>query len=370
MTYYYLQDLGCETEEKEYKVFTLNPFTMGRNDGFSLLESGIWSFEDQIKPTLANYIKTYFAKYFATFTHPKTSVKTGSFYIGVDDDGLVHGIPFMGELTKDYIVKEIKKTIKNLRGANGIDCINDYLDLVKIEIIKLDKKDDVSKLQDCNLDINFNKKTYEKLKLKQKTEDLKFKDYKLKKKHWEGFFNSIPQKIYDIINNKKIRGQLIDLIKKKGTSTGKVCPKYKNIYGWCEIKNDYWNMITELKSDKIYEPVTFETAEKIRNDLLSPIYWGLVWRDIKTTPSKIFKLTPYRNKYNYKQQSLLMATQVPKMIPSWIKNNSDLNLYIIKIKFPGNISPDLYLEYLDSNDNWISSYRTTIDGEPRCQPLT
>lgn len=367
--YYYLQDLGSETEAKEYKVFTLNSFNMSKNDGYSLLETGLWSFEDIIKPTVANYIKTYFAKYFATFSHPKTSVKRGSLYIGVDDDGLVHGIPSIEELDTDFIVREIKKTIKNLRGANGLDCIEEYLDLVKVEIIKLNTSDYISKLQICDLDIDYNKKLLSKIKKKEEIEDSKFKEYKTKKKHWDKFFNSIPQKINEIVNNKKIRSQIIDLIKKRGVSTGKVCPKYKNIYGWCEIKNDYWNMITELKSDKIYEPVTFESAEKIRNNELSPIYWGLVWRDIKTTPSKILKPIPYRHKYNYKHYSLLMATQVPKMIPSWIKNNSDLNLYVIKINLPGNILPELYLEYQDCSGQWITSFRTTVDGEPRCQPI-
>lgn len=365
----YLDDLGCETEETEYKVFTLNSYNMGRNDGLTLLKTAIWSFEYLIKPTIQNYIKTYFAKYFATFSHPRTTVKSGTFYIGVDDDGIVHGIPFKGELSCEFILQEIRKTIKSLRGFNGSDCIKDYMNLVKIEIIKLDKNDYTTKLEFFNLDVNFNTKTHLKLKNKNKIEDLKLKEYKTKKRHWEKFFNSIPQKINDIINNKKIRSQLIDLIKKKGISTGKVSPKYKNIYGWCEIKNDYWNMITELKSDKIYEPVTFESAEKIRDDKLSPIYWGLVWRDIKTTPSKLLKPMPYRHKYNYKQYSLLLATQVPKMIPSWIKNNSDLNLYVIKIILPGNISPTQYMEYQNDLGQWISSYRTTVDGEPRCQPI-
>ncbi len=181
MPYYYLQDLGTETEAKEYKVFTLNSFNMSRNDGYSLLETGLWSFEDIIKPTIANYIKTYFAKYFATFTHPKTNVKGGSLYIGVDDDGLVHGIPSIGELNTDFIVREIKKTIKNLRGANGLECIKEYMDLVKVEIIKLNTSDYISKLQICDLDINYNKKLLSKIKKKKKLKIQNSKNIKLKK---------------------------------------------------------------------------------------------------------------------------------------------------------------------------------------------
>ena len=365
----YLDDLGCETEEKEYKVFTLNPYILSRNDGFKLLKSGIWNFEDLIKPTIKNYIQTYFAKYLTTFSHPRSNIKNGSFYIGIDDDGIVHGIPFGGELTEDFIKKEIYKTSKNIRGADDIDCLEEYLKLVKIEIIKLDKTEYVSKAKSSGLDINFNLKTFQKLQENERIEDQKYKEYIKKKRQWEGFFNSLPQRINDIVNDKKIRSQLIDLIKQKSTSTTKLNPKYKNIYGWCEIKNDYWSMISELKSDKMYEPITFESAEKIRTDQLSPIYWGLVWRDLKTTPSKFLKPLPYRHKYNYKQYSLLMVSQVPKMIPSWIKQNPELNLYVIKITFPRNISPELFLEYKDNNGEWIRSYRTTVDREPRCQPI-
>ena len=365
----YLDDLGCETEDQEYKVFTLNSYIMGRNDGFKLLKYGAWSFDDLIESTLKTYIRTYFVKYISTFSHPNTTVKTGSIYIGVDDDGLVHGIPYSGELTEGFIKKQILHNLDKLRGANNYDCVQKYIDLVKIEIIKLDKKDYESRIEDCGLDVDFSSKTYLKIKSNMKIDEAKHSEYITKKRHWQKFFNSIPQKINDIMNDKKIRGQIIDLIKKKSTSTTKLAPQYKNIYGYCEIKDDYWNMISELKSNKKFNQVTYDSAEKIRNNALSPIYWGLVWRDLKTTPSKMLKPQPYRLKYNYKQYSMLMASQVPKMIPSWIKHNPKLNLYVVKITFSGNISPELFLEYQDSSNEWVRSFRTSIDGDPYCQPV-
>ncbi len=365
----YLDDIGCETEEQEYKVFTLNSYITGRHDGFKLLKSGIWSFDDLIESTLKIYIQTYFTKYISTFSHPQTTVKTGSLYIGVDDDGLVHGIPYSGNLTEEFIKGQISHNLNKLRGANNYDCVQKYIDLAKISIIKLDKRDYETRLEECALDMDFSSKTYLKIKSNMKIDEGKHSEYIIKKRRWQKFFKSIPQKINDIMNNKKIRGQIIDLIKGKSTSTTKLAPQYKNIYGYCEIKDDYWNMIYELKSDKIFQQVTYESAEKIRNNTLSPIYWGLAWRDLKTTPSKVLKPQPYRLKYNYKQYSMLMATQVPKMIPSWIKQNPKLNLYVIKITFSGNISPELFLEYQDNSNEWVRSFRTNIDGDPYCQPV-
>jgi len=365
----YLDDLGCETEDREYKVFTLNPYNLGNSDGFRLLKSGSWTFDSMIESTLKIYIQTYFPKYISTFSHPQTKVRSGSLFIGVDDDGLVHGIPYSGILTEEFIKKQIMVNLDRVRGANDYDCLKKYMDLVKIDIIKLDKTDYETQVKDSGLNIDYNSKMYSQIKANMKLDETKRAEYITKKRKWESFFNSIPQKITDIMNDRKIRAQILDLIKKKSTSTTKLCPKYKNIYGYCDIKNDYWNMLYELKSNKQFEKVTFDSAEKIRNDLLSPIYWGLVWRDLKTSPSKYLKPVPHRVKYNYKQYSILIASQVPKMIPSWIKNNPKMNLYVIKITFSGNISPDLFLEYLDSSNEWTRSYRTTVECEPCCMPI-
>ena len=63
---HYLDDLGCETEEQEYKVFTFNPYCMGKNDGFKVLKSGKWNFDDLTKSTLKGYIQNYFPMNFDT----------------------------------------------------------------------------------------------------------------------------------------------------------------------------------------------------------------------------------------------------------------------------------------------------------------
>jgi hypothetical protein len=323
-------------------------------------------------PTLQQYIQTYIPKYICTFSHPLTKVKSGSFYIGIDDDGIIHGIPFKGIITQEFIQSEILKVLSDVRGANGYDCLKEYIDKIKIDVTQLDKTNYITATKLNDLDINFSTKMYIELINSEKKEKKLYKEYIKKKRDWEKFYNSIPQKTNDILNDKKIRKQIIDLLKKEvGTSIVKYEPKYKNIYGWCEIKHDYWNMIVELKSDKEYEPITFEKAEKIRNNRLSAMYWGLKWRDLKTIPSKYLKPRQYRQKHNYKHYSLLLASQIPKMIPSWIKKNPDLNLHVIKITFSGNISSELFLEYKDNStsNQWIRSYRTIVDDEPRCQPI-
>lgn len=364
----YLDDLGCETDSCEYKVFTLNSLAMRKSDGFSLLKSGVWDFDNHTRQCLRTYVLTYFPKYISTFSHPLSSVSGGKLYIGVDDDGLVHGIPYTGILTEDYIKKLIIKTHNKIRSVKK-DCVEQYLNMVKVSVIKLDTRIPSKTVEELGLSSEFNISIHDKLKEKKDLDDRLRSEYLTKKRRWENFFNSTSQKIFDIMNNKQIRKQILELIKKKSKSTTKLQPRYKNIYGYCEIPHDYWSLITELKSDKMFETVSYETAEKYRNDKLSAIYWGFVWRDLKTAPSKILKPTPYYGKKNHENKALLAVSQIPQMIPSWLKTNPDLNLYVIKIEFGGNIEPELFLEYLDNGGSWIRSYRTSKCGEPSCQPV-
>jgi hypothetical protein len=340
------------------------------DDSFSLLKSGSWKYDNFTKSTLKSYINTYFPKYISTFSHPLSTVNGGSLYIGVDDSGIVHGIPYTGILSEDYVKKLIAGTHKKIRavkGADDSDCLKRYLSFVKVQVIKLNTEK--YSLEDSGLTSDYNIKMYEKLKIKKDADDAVRAEYLVKKRRWEKFFNSSSQKIFDIMNDRYIRKQIIELIKKHSKSTTKLRPEYKNIYAYCDIPTDYWKLISELKSDIKYGKVSYEMAEKHRNDKLSPIYWGLVWRDLKTAPSKILKPTPYYSRGKYAHKAALAVSQVPKMIPCWLKTNPDLNLYVIKIDFGGNYSPENFLEYMDSSGSWIRSYRTSVCGEPSCQPI-
>lgn len=358
----YLDDLGSEKAGKEYKIFT---FTIGMgstSDGYKILEEGIWHLESCVLPTLESYFRKYFPRYCSAFSHPESKIENGTFYIGVDDSGYVHGIPSKQPITRELVYSYILSNLSLLRGVNGTDCVKQYIDLIQIEVIELSK--DFVKKKEMEEQINYNTIILQKIKQEKKEIKKKKQEYLKKKRNIEKFRSSILQSVHSILNDKNSKRQIIDLIKKTGTSTRKLHPEYKNIYGWCDVP-DYWSMITEIKT-KTYEPITFECAERIRNDKTSPLYWALVWRDIKTKPSTLLKMKPFRHKYNYNHYALLLASQVQNMIPCWIHKNPSLNLYVIKITFSGNIHPELYLEYKDTNELWTKCYRTVFNNEPMC----
>jgi hypothetical protein len=362
----YLHDLGCETKEREYKVFTTNWHKISHKEALELLRIGRWVFDSQVNDIIKLHIETYFPKYLASFSHPKSDLKKGLFYIGVEDDGIIHGIPYSGVLTVEYVNELIMTTLNRIRSVSS-ECIEMYMSLVKVEVIELDKTNYLKDAYDIGLDSDYSTKMYLEISENIRQEEEKYNKYIKKKRNWEFFMESIPQQINNILNEPKICSQLLDIVRDYTKSTTKLEPKYKNIYGYCEIKNDYWSLIQKLKSKNNYKKLEFEDAENNRENMLSPFCWAMKWRDIKTKPSKILKPIPYLLKKN--NTALTTVCDVPKMLPSWIKNGSEINLYIIKITFPRNISPEFILEYQNKNKKWVQSYRTVINGEPSCNPI-
>jgi hypothetical protein len=359
----YLDDLGCEKAEKEYKLFTF-PIEAGSQEknGYEILKSESWYLEDYVLPTLESYIAKYIPRYCSAFSHPDSKIKKGTFYIGVDDAGYIHGIPSIQPITREIIYSYIMNNILLLRSANEIDCVKRYIDLIQIEIIELNKS--LMRERRTEKQIYYNIKKLKKLQNKDRVMK-ENKEKILKRKNDVKLFRaSINQAVHLILNDKKSKTQVIDLIKKKGTSTIKLCPEYKNIYGYCDV-SDYWSLITEIKT-KTFLPITRESAKKYGNNMTSPIFWALEWRDIKNKPTKLLYCPHFEPKYNYKLKALVCGTYVPKMLPCWIYRNPLLNLYLVKITFSGNIHPELFLEYKDSNNDWLRCYRTVFNNVPMC----
>ena len=99
----YLDDLGPETIDKEYKIVTINPIEVDNNDARRFLINGKWYFNNSIIKTIKNYLNIYLSKYIATYSHIKSRLNYGYFYLGVADNGIIHGIPYQGEIPVELI---------------------------------------------------------------------------------------------------------------------------------------------------------------------------------------------------------------------------------------------------------------------------
>jgi len=337
---YYQQNLGVENEEREYKIVCFIPTDIDNKDKVENLKSGIWIYNNIVNGTIIRYLNTFLPKYIASFSNPKSNLKYGEFYLGVNDDGIVHGIPYDGELLIDFIKNQLEIIFnEKIRSVNNNK--NEYKEKTSIELIKLHKKDYYDYIDYYN--------EYIKNQEKEKTKLNKYLNYK---KNWEKLFLKYICKLHEIINDPQIRIEIINFIKDN-----------------CKNKLLMLELLVELRSNKQYKPVSYNYIEKYRNDDTNIFYWVTRFKDYRVGFLKSIKPINPKLYYNDTTPSYILSN-IPNMIPYWLHKNKSLNIYLIKIIIPGNISENNFLQYKDNvTGEWLSSYRTSYKGQPRCLPL-
>lgn len=337
---YYQQNLGVENEEREYKIVCFIPTDIDNKDKVENLKSGLWIYNKIVNGTIIRYLNTFLPKYIASFSNPKSNLKYGEFYLGVNDDGIVHGIPYDGELLIDFIKNQLEIIFdEKIRSVNNNK--NEYKEKTLIELIKLHKKDYYDYIDYYN--------EYIKNQEKEKTKLNKYLNYK---KKWEKLFLKYICKLHEIINDPQIRIEIINFIKDN-----------------CKNKLLMLELLVELRSNKKYKPVSYNYIEKYRNDDTNIFYWVTRFKDYRVSFLKSIKPINPKLYYNDTTPSYMLSN-IPNMIPFWLYKNKSLNIYLIKITMPGNISENNFLQYKDNvTGEWLSSYRTSYKGQPRCLPL-
>lgn len=353
-----------ETDHKEFKSFftdisIINSFI--DNHSLKLLQSGHWIFNPVTIKTIKTYFKTYLPKYIACYSHPLCTSNGGELYIGIDDDGIMHGIPYKGELKINF--KKIIDKIFEERLINCKDeCINEYKQCINIELIKL-STDTVINYNRGNYKLNNNhhqkclqpyqSQPYQYYINKLNTQEKIYHKYLLNKKKWEDIFNQYTSKLHDLLNKENFRLEIIDYIKSHSTN--------------------HYDLIADLRTGKKYKQQTFTEISKIKDDITNIFYWVIRFKDARISFLKNIKPKCPKLYYNDNTPAFLLCN-TPLMIPTWLERNSSLNLYIIKIIIGGNISSTKYLKYKDKvTKKWKCGYRTmhnhSISQFPRCEPI-
>ena len=122
----YGQSLGKETIASEYKEFSFyhSGIPYDKKEITEFLTSFRWDFNDLVRKSIKNYLDIYLPKYACAFLDQNSETDHGELYIGVDDNGFVHGIPYQGEIGGIGEIGEI-----------GITSTSDWKKYVKIEFI-------------------------------------------------------------------------------------------------------------------------------------------------------------------------------------------------------------------------------------------
>ena len=358
-SYEYNTVLTKETDRTEFKSFftdisTINSFIdmsmsgLGSKNSLKLLQSGYWFFNPITIKTIKTYCKTYLPKYIACYSHPHSTSNGGEFYIGIDDDGVMHGIPYKGDLKINF-KKIIDKIFEERLMSFKDDCINEYKQHVNIELIKL-------KTHPANL-INHNQpyqsQPYQYYIDKVSTQEKIYHKYLLNKKKWEELFSQYTSKLHVLLNKENFRLEIIEYIR-SNTSTN-------------------YDLIADLRTGKKYKQQTYTEISKIKDDKTNIFYWVIRFKDARISFLKNIKPKCPKLYYNDNTPNFILCN-VPLMIPTWLERNTSLNLYIIKITIGGNISPTKFLKYKDMfTKKWKCGYRTmhnhSIPQFPRCEPI-
>ena len=357
-SFYYQYDKGCETLDSEFKILNLNLSNLDYEEALELLKNGKWMFNWYVENTLSTYIEIYFAKYVVSFSDPMSKCIDPKLFIGIDDDGIVHGFPYQGNLSTDFIYHLVNKIFKEKIYCSNENLKKSYQEKIKIELVKV-QKNNICPTQD------------EYLKYISELEEVnnKMKKYMKKKRTWEKLVITFNEKLHVMLNNKILRSDMVEYIKEK-TNYKKsfFVEKYKSVYAYCDGIPDYYNLISEIKSNKLYNSASHNYIETVRNNPTNVFYWVTRWKDDKILSLK--NLKPQSIKSLNKPYPQFILNQVPRMIPKWIQNNDDINLYVAVITMSPNLDSSTHMKYLDINSTqWIRSYRTSDDGIPKCLPL-
>ena len=289
-------------------------------------------------------------RYIASFSHPLcTSKKGGEFYIGIDDKGIMQGIPYKGELKINFNKIVDKLFQERLMSVND-ECIDEYKKRISVEIIKLDID---PKYKHNGRNGNYKSDQYQYYLNKLNTQEDIYNKYLSNKKKWEFLFNKYTGKLHDLINSYDFRLEIIDYIK--------------------TYSNKHYDLIADLRTNKKYKQQTYTEISKIKDDSYNIFYWIIRFKDARISFLKNIKPKSPKLYYNDNTPSFLLCN-TPLMIPTWLERNKSLNLYIIKINISGNISPTKYLKYKDKiTKKWKCCYRTMHDHAktdfPRCEPI-
>lgn len=349
----YNECIGQESIEVEYKVFNFNPLKLSVEDGLKYLSNGIFCFNDSIDETIKNYFEIYLPKYLCSFFNPTSKISNGYLYFGIDDNGKVIGIPYLGNINLNFINYMIDKILRSKIKFKSFETKNKIKKSIKVEVIKVD----------TNTNTNANKKTtYTKYLEELNKIKNEHKIYKNKRHMWNKIFDLDKLKLYEMINDLETRKYIWKYTKIKSKYSKNIFRnKYSHLNIYCDVY-DYWNLMTDVKTNKLFLPLKQGAICKFNDNNLDVYKWVANWKDSKLSMLKKAKpKKPIKKIDTY--YPLFILSQVPRMMPEWIKNNPELNIFVIKITFEVSNRQE-FLEFIDNENKWKYSYRTLIGNEP------
>lgn len=327
--------IGPENSCREYKVGVIYwsrefNFTQSLN----YLLTGQWIFNTCMFSTIVIYIKKYLCKYIASFLHKLSSISKGDLYIGVDDNGYIKGIPYQGIISDSQIGDIVKETVCEMLEFSNPDIQHRLMSNISIEVINVNINP---------IDVHFVKskaKIDECIRCNKQKEE-KINRYSSFRKMWISLIQNQQKQIHKLINEERF--DFLSYCREKNILNKKSYKhRYSHLEYLCDVPN-YYDMMANIKIKKFSRQrdgsivtctnlVNCENTDHHYteiNDVITLYTFGrykdfcsLMYRTIKAK-QPILRVDPNYPKF--------LLSQVSTMNPIWKANNSDINIYVIKI---------------------------------------
>jgi hypothetical protein len=348
--------IGPETINCEYKEFTFNlsGIEIDTKLAETYCKTNKFEFNKQVIFNLKKYFKIFLPKYACGYLNSYACgylnyEMNSTIYIGINDIGIVKGIPFKGNIPMEYLKNKIYNILDKNIINNKIQKIN-WKEIVDIKFIKLE--------HDILIEPNTLSETFTNYLKKKIIFMKKYDDYVKQTIEWRKSVIFLITRLVDLANNMETRNQIIDYIK----------------------LHDPLNEVINIMQSKDFniEYKNHDELLQIKDNPSEPYYWITRWKDMIIDKNRASKpvLTSTFNKHN---TPLNLLVSVNEMIPYWISNNTNMNLYVIKINFKSN-TPMLDTKYIGEINTFsyyniktnkiAQCYRTVLsNGDPVCLPL-
>jgi hypothetical protein len=316
-------------------------------------------FNDMIYYTLDQYVQRYLPKYIGNFSKAEFS---GDLYFGINDCGLIEGIPFCGNIDIDIIKKMCIESMNNTRGIRVFDNNEIEYDNTIVESYYSALEIDIYGLHTPNTDtLEFRKSHYSQIaeltKLEKKNQNIvnSWEKFHHLNFLWKQKLSKYAGKLLNYLINDDMRNETIQyIIKDFNTNDSYDKSKLKSIIDFFSKDSSFYVDLT----------LSVDYIEEIIKDPYSPIKFLISYKDHILSELKKLKpsppiLKPDSNLY------LKHCNNVSNINTFLMTSNPDIKFFLIKISVKH--IPNSYLEYrYNKLSPWLSRKRINSTYGPSC----
>jgi hypothetical protein len=345
MTLEFDEFIGQESINCEYKEFTYNlaPEKLDQNQCEDYCSTNLFDFNRLTIDNIKKYFDIYLPKYVSCFLNLEP-IRESKLYIGINDLGFVRGIPYKGQLPiqklTNYAYKLIYKRIK----VHGNELSFNFFNYIKINFIKVNFNSKSSKIHPNFIHYLKEKEIFKQL----------YNQFLVEFDAWKIKFDFINKKLSELGNDINSRSMLINYIKSL----------------------DPFNPVIDLlMTDYQFENKSHIEIAEYKQYNTNPYYWVSRWKD--EYKDYIISIRPrFNSDFMLKNVPYNLILSIHSMIPYWMNNNNNMNLYVIQFNIISplpkhNISIQfIYYDYITNKWYYCKRQVSHSHNEPMCIKIT